>query len=125
AARRANQGLPQAGPRPRRGAHRPPLHQAAARLVRSPGTQGAPMTRVGGALRLWAAAWLLAAGALAQAPPPGAPNATSPAPAGTAPQPPPDPQAFGTCTERVPEGKARPKLTESFPKRGLSGHAQV
>ncbi len=83
------------------------------------------MTRVGGALRLWAAAWLLAAGALAQAPPPGAPNATSPAPAGTAPQPPPDPQAFGTCTERVPEGKARPKLTESFPKRGLSGHAQV
>ena len=29
----------------------------------------------------------------------------------------------GTCIERVPEGKARPKLKETFPTRGTSGHS--
>lgn len=48
---------------------------------------------------------------------------------GTAPaSPPPDTpvrQAVpsNTCVEHVPAGKARPTMTESFPKRGLSGHA--
>jgi hypothetical protein len=29
----------------------------------------------------------------------------------------------GTCIERIPEGKTPPKLVESFPSRGKSGHA--
>ena len=29
----------------------------------------------------------------------------------------------GTCIERIPEGKTPPKLSESFPSRGKSGHA--
>ncbi len=29
----------------------------------------------------------------------------------------------GTCTEHVPAGKARPKLRETFPTRGLAGYA--
>jgi hypothetical protein len=29
----------------------------------------------------------------------------------------------GTCIERGPEGKARPKLSEKFPARGVTGHA--
>lgn len=30
-----------------------------------------------------------------------------------------------TCIERIPEGKQRPELKESFPSRGTSGHAAV
>jgi hypothetical protein len=29
----------------------------------------------------------------------------------------------GTCVERIPEGKERPKLAESFPQKGLTGYA--
>jgi hypothetical protein len=45
--------------------------------------------------------------------------------------PPPPPSAFtpdapivsDTCEERIPAGKARPKVTEKVPSRGQSGHA--
>jgi hypothetical protein len=30
-----------------------------------------------------------------------------------------------TCIERIPEGKGRPKFKESFPVKGLSGHAST
>jgi hypothetical protein len=33
------------------------------------------------------------------------------------------PPASDTCEERIPTGKARPKLTEKVPERGQSGHA--
>ncbi len=31
----------------------------------------------------------------------------------------------GTCTERIPEGKERPALTETFPAKGTTGYALV
>jgi hypothetical protein len=48
-------------------------------------------------------------------------SASSAAPAASAaPEPAHDP---GTCVEHVPEGKTRPKLTEKFATRGVTGHA--
>lgn len=98
-------------------------------------------------MRHWAP-WTLAAALLASAAvgaPPGAKSsaplltATPPPPVLTSPPPPPAvpsgapagsstagnavPGGFEACLERVPEGKARPKLTEKFPSRGQSGHA--
>jgi len=35
----------------------------------------------------------------------------------------PDVSVTSTCVERIPEGKLRPKLSETFPSRGKSGHA--
>jgi hypothetical protein len=58
---------------------------------------------------------LAAAQGLAQAP------AGSASAAPTAPAPPPPSDAV--CTEKLPSGKERPALSESFPSRGLSGHA--
>lgn len=48
-----------------------------------------------------------------------APSASAPA----APVAPPSPT--GTCVEHVPEGKARPKLTEKMAPRGVTGHATL
>lgn len=57
--------------------------------------------------------------ALAQPSPASAPAASSaPPPATSAAEPAPAP----TCVERIPEGKARPKLTEAIADRGTSGH---
>jgi len=74
------------------------------------------MTRrsLGGLLGLGA----FALGALARA--------QAPAPSASAPPASPDVPlnpASGTCEERVPAGKDRPKLTEKAPTRGTSGHA--
>lgn len=57
--------------------------------------------------------------------------ATAAAPAGSGPSNSAQPAASpalsdsvaSTCIERIPEGKAPPKLVESFPARGTSGHA--
>jgi hypothetical protein len=49
----------------------------------------------------------------AVAPPPPSAGAFAPAP----------PPESDTCQERIPAGKARPKLTEKVPSRGQSGHA--
>ncbi len=58
--------------------------------------------------------WLLLSGsAFAQAPSASA----DPAPA------PSDGEPRSACVEKLPSGKDRPQLSESFPKRGLSGHA--
>jgi hypothetical protein len=44
--------------------------------------------------------------------------------ASSAPPPPAEPPASPSgCVEKLPSGKARPALEESFPTRGLSGHA--
>jgi hypothetical protein len=77
----------------------------------------------------------LAAGALAGATfAQGAPSLGSAGPSLSGPAPPPPPaSAFvtdapvvaDTCVERIPAGKARPKLTEKVPSRGQSGHALV
>lgn len=56
---------------------------------------------------------LLAATAQAQAP-----SAAAPPAASVAPEPAP-----AACVEKLPGGKARPAFSESFPARGLSGHA--
>lgn len=50
---------------------------------------------------------------------PAPPAAASAAPA------PAIPSKGGTCIERLPEGRARPKLTESIANQGISGHAQL
>ena len=58
--------------------------------------------------------------ALAQDPPPdpgAAPPAASPA------DPAPPKQTWASCIESVPPGARRPELAETFPERGLSGHA--
>jgi hypothetical protein len=53
----------------------------------------------------------------APAPPPTVvPSAGSVADAGA-------PPGYGTCVERVPEGKPPPRLSDRFEKRGTSGHA--
>ncbi|HEY6081266.1 MAG TPA: hypothetical protein VIW29_20770 [Polyangiaceae bacterium] len=59
---------------------------------------------------------LAAAGARAQ------PAPSAPAPSAAAPS---DAHAGNdaSCTEKLPAGKARPELKQSFPARGLSGHA--
>jgi hypothetical protein len=70
-------------------------------------------------------AWVLAltGPALAQTPP-----VSAPASAVAPPPPPPaaasadEPAQSRTCTERIPEGKARPKLHETIAERGTSGH---
>ncbi|HEY6722765.1 MAG TPA: hypothetical protein VI197_02005 [Polyangiaceae bacterium] len=65
---------------------------------------------------------LLAGAAAAQTAGPPAPAsgaAAAPAPA----LPAAGDSISGICIERVPEGKAPPKLVESFPSRGKSGHA--
>jgi len=51
-----------------------------------------------------------------------APNAPTPAARASAP-PVTEDSISSTCIERLPEGKAPPKLSESFPARGKSGHA--
>ena len=76
------------------------------------------------------ASLLFAAPALAQTPAPSGSDAAPPvstAPATTASTPPapsshPPSDPLG-CVERLPAGKERPKVTETFPSRGLSGHA--
>jgi len=66
---------------------------------------------------------------LASAPPPPPllsatppPPVLSPSAAGSG-SPSPPSAGSDTCREHVPEGKTRPKLTESAPSRGQSGHA--
>ena len=46
-----------------------------------------------------------------------APGVATAGPQASAPE-----ESHGTCVERVPAGKAPPKLEESFPARGTSGH---
>ncbi len=60
----------------------------------------------------------------------GAPDAGAPPDAGVppaaasaAPAPGADNVESASCIEHLPSGKARPKLTETFPEHGLSGHA--
>ena len=83
-------------------------------------------------MRLSVWGWSLAPLVLAL--PAGAQSAAAPAHSASAPVAPPAPSAppappaadgsvSGTCIERIPEGKAPPKLSESFPTRGKSGHA--
>ncbi|HET9958123.1 MAG TPA: hypothetical protein VFQ61_26690 [Polyangiaceae bacterium] len=58
--------------------------------------------------------------------PPGAASAAAGSSAVSAPVPAASPthtQSTGTCVERLPDGKARPKLTEKFPAHGVTGHA--
>ncbi len=52
----------------------------------------------------------------------GASPTVSSAPSPTVTTPPSTP---GLCTERLPAGRERPRITESFPERGLAGHALV
>ena len=54
-----------------------------------------------------------------------APSTSSSAPAAAAPVPAASTSSGSEagCVEKLPAGKARPTLTESFPQRGLSGHA--
>jgi hypothetical protein len=59
---------------------------------------------------------------LLSAPPPPPVLSPSAAPGASA-LPSPASAASDTCREHVPEGKARPKLTEAVPTRGQSGHA--
>lgn len=63
------------------------------------------------------------------APSASAPGAPVPPPPAVAPHSPPpkasDDSITGTCIERIPEGKKRPELKETFPTRGTSGHAAV
>ncbi len=50
--------------------------------------------------------------------------AQTPAPPSSAPAPAAEPPSVGVeCVEQIPAGKPRPKLVQSVPKRGLSGHA--
>jgi hypothetical protein len=56
----------------------------------------------------------IASGAGAAAPAPSASGSAAPPPAGN---------TASACVEKLPAGKARPTLGESFPARGLSGHA--
>ncbi len=51
--------------------------------------------------------------------------AQTPVPSGSAaaPSPPSPTESDVGCVEKLPAGKVRPTLTESFPGRGLSGHA--
>ncbi len=68
---------------------------------------------------------LVSVSATAQPVPP-AGSASSAAPAGDLPpSSPPPASASGNsgCVERLPAGKTRPALTETFPSKGLSGHA--
>lgn len=44
-------------------------------------------------------------------------------PGSPSPLPAPDNSVTSTCVERIPAGKVPPKLSESFPSRGKSGHA--
>lgn len=60
--------------------------------------------------------------------PPAAPSASSPAPSASSPAPSasaPAPVIVPSCAEHVPPGATRPRLRESFPSRGTSGHATV
>jgi hypothetical protein len=78
---------------------------------------------------------LLAGAAHAQVVAPSSePSATAPAPSASLSPPsaaPPssglpglsEPATASSCVEKLPAGKARPALTETFPTRGLSGHA--
>lgn len=68
---------------------------------------------------------LLAGGALAQSPAaPSSSTEPSPAPAGSAVAvAPAGDEPRSACVEKLPTGKTRPPLSESFPARGLSGHA--
>ena len=60
----------------------------------------------------------LAALAQAQAP-------SAPSPSASAPSPPPVVASVGEpCVEKLPADKPRPKLKETLPSRGLSGHAR-
>jgi hypothetical protein len=85
----------------------------------------------------WLVFGLLAAG-VARAQAPAAPSAVAPATpsaaassdaaaavpsASATPAAPVEHEPRSACVERLPTGKARPALTESFPTRGLSGHA--
>lgn len=49
-------------------------------------------------------------------------SAPAPSTAAAVPPSPPTP-SDGACIEKLPAGKARPVFEDSFPKRGLSGHA--
>jgi hypothetical protein len=68
---------------------------------------------------------LLLSSATAQAQPSSsaAPDPSAgPSPSAAA-DPSPSPSVESGCVEKLPSGKTRPAFTESFPKRGLSGHA--
>lgn len=65
---------------------------------------------------LWVPAALCASSAVAQVPTASAPSAGAALSAAP---------VSGTCVEHIPEGKARPSLTESFPTQGKSGHVSV
>ena len=64
-----------------------------------------------------------AAQASASASPAAAAALSAPAPSASAPAPPP--KAPSLCIERLPEGKARPRITEKVSERGTSGHAHL
>lgn len=74
------------------------------------------------------ASWLLfvlsvSAVARAQAPAASGSSTPAPDPVNSAAPAPAEREPRAACVERLPAGKARPALTESFPTRGLSGHA--
>jgi hypothetical protein len=62
-------------------------------------------------------------GAVASSTPAASGAPASSAPAGAASSTPAPLDSEVGCVEKLPPGKARPTLTESFPARGLSGHA--
>jgi hypothetical protein len=78
-----------------------------------------------GRARLSLCLWLLTANAWAQAPAaPSASSAPPPAAPSAVPSAAPLPaEPLAACVEKLPAGKARPQLVETFPARGLSGHA--
>src|SRR6185369_8655864 len=100
--------------------HRPTVHQAAARLVRAARAQDPPVKKRA-LLLLGLLATIVAPAARAQVPSASA-AAAAPTPPPPAPPPPATPPE-ASCVEKLPAGKLRPTFTETFPARGLSGHA--
>lgn len=71
-------------------------------------------------LALAVAASLSIAGSAARADDPDPPKGTG---AGASPGAGTKQQTWAPCTEHVPDGATRPEVTETFPERGVSGHA--
>jgi hypothetical protein len=70
-------------------------------------------------------AFLAASALFVAAHPSAAQTSNTPPAAASANAPPAADANTGTCVERIPAGKDRPKFIERFPERGTSGHAVV
>ena len=109
------QAVPQARPRSLRDPHRPALREAAPRPVRATGSEAPTVKRTAFVSALLVARrWQRARerttrGAVARR--------------GAGRRPGDGAWSTGTCIERIPEGKARPTLSETFPGKGTSGYA--